>query len=50
MRRIRIEKTPRRRSDRDRYDVLPMDPRDADIVRAKQLARRTERPRVAEQS
>lgn len=44
MRRIRIEKAGRRRSERDRHEVLPLDPRDAAIVRAKDLARRPERP------
>jgi hypothetical protein len=45
MQRIRIEKA-RRRIDRDRYDVLPLDPRDPAIVRAKDLSRPTGRART----
>lgn len=42
MRQIKIERKaaiPRDR-DRDRYAVLPLDPRDPDVVRAKILERR----------
>jgi hypothetical protein len=38
MRRIRIERSPQRHKD-DRLPVLPIDPRDPDVVRAKQLER-----------
>jgi hypothetical protein len=38
MRRIRIERTAQRHRD-DRPPVLPLDPRDTDVVRAKQIAR-----------
>jgi hypothetical protein len=38
MRRIRIERSPQRHKD-DRVPVLPIDPRDPDIVRAKQVER-----------
>jgi hypothetical protein len=37
---IRIERKAAIRHDRDRYGVLPLDPRDPDIVRAKGLQRR----------
>ena len=37
MKRIRIQK-PRVRSERSWLDVLPLDPRDPDVVRAKALA------------
>ena len=40
MQRITIERKVYLRDDRDRYAVLPLDPRDPDIVRAKQLVRR----------
>ena len=40
MRRVKIErKVALRRTDRDRYVVLPLDARDPAIVRAKQLLR-----------
>jgi len=41
MQRIRIQKKPavQRRDDRDPYAVLPIDPRDPAILRAKQLLR-----------
>jgi hypothetical protein len=42
MERIRIERKPVRRKI-DRYEVLPLDPRDPDVVRAKQLPRREPR-------
>ena len=35
MQRIRIERKPTRRNERP--DVLPLDPRDPDVVRAKRL-------------
>lgn len=35
MQRIRIEQKKPVRIDRGRYDVLPLDPRDQDILRAK---------------
>jgi hypothetical protein len=38
MRRIRIERTVQRHRD-DRAPVLPIDPRDTEVVRAKQLTR-----------
>jgi hypothetical protein len=38
MRRIRVQVKPSRRK-RTHRDVLPLDPRDPDVVRAKQLAR-----------
>ena len=37
MRRIRIERKVPVRIDRERHEVLPLDPRDADILRAKLL-------------
>lgn len=40
MQQIRIERKRPVRSDPDRYAVLPLDPRDPDIVRAKLPARR----------
>jgi hypothetical protein len=40
MRQIRIERKAGIRHDRDRHPVLPLDPRDTDIVRAKLLQRR----------
>jgi len=40
VRQIRIERKAGIRHDRDRYAVLPLDPRDPDIVRAKVLQRR----------
>ena len=40
MQRIKIERKVLFRDDRDRYGALPLDPRDPDIVRAKQLVRR----------
>jgi hypothetical protein len=42
MRRIRIERSTQRHKD-DRLPVLPIDPRDPDIVRAKQVDRPTGR-------
>jgi hypothetical protein len=41
VRQTRIERKAAIPQDRDRYAVLPLDPRDADIVRAKILQRRT---------
>ncbi len=38
MQRIRVERKPRTREYRERYVVLPLDPRDPDILRAKRLA------------
>lgn len=40
MRQIRIDRKAAIPRDRDRYGVLPLDPRDPDIVRAKILERR----------
>ena len=40
MQQIRIERKAPFRERRDRYAVLPLDPRDPDILRAKQLLRR----------
>lgn len=40
MQRIRIEQKAPVRDHRDRYAVLPLDPRDPDILRAKLLLRR----------
>jgi hypothetical protein len=40
VRQIRIERKAAIPHDRDRYDVLPLDPRDPEIVRAKILQRR----------
>jgi hypothetical protein len=40
VRQIRIERKGTIPHDRDRYAVLPLDPRDPDIVRAKMLQRR----------
>jgi hypothetical protein len=40
MRQIRIERKTPIRERRDRYAVLPLDPRDPEIVRAKLLQRR----------
>jgi hypothetical protein len=40
VRQIRIERKAAMPHDRDRYEVLPLDPRDPDIVRAKLLLRR----------
>ena len=40
MQQIRIERKTPIREHRDRYTVLPLDPRDPDIVRAKLLQRR----------
>ena len=37
MQQIRVERKVRSRDDRDRYQVLPLDPRDPDILRAKLL-------------
>jgi hypothetical protein len=39
MRRVRVEL--RKRSQEDRTPVLPMDPRDPDVVRAKQIGARS---------
>lgn len=46
MQQMRIKRKPvgRCRRDDDRYAVLPLDPRDPDIVRAKQLLRNGSRP------
>jgi len=38
---MQIRMTKRRRPDDWRLEPLPLDPRDPDIVRAKELARRT---------
>jgi hypothetical protein len=35
MQRIRIDRKPPSRADRGWYDVLPLDPRDPDVLRAK---------------
>jgi hypothetical protein len=43
MRRIRIERKAPVRMDRHRYDVLPLDPRDPDILHARML---TDRHRI----
>ena len=40
MQQIKIERKTPIREHRDRYPVLPLDPRDPDIVRAKLLQRR----------
>ena len=40
MQRIRIEQKASSRNLGDRYAVLPLDPRDPDILRAKRLLRR----------
>jgi hypothetical protein len=40
VRQIRIERKAAMPHDRDRYEVLPLDPRDPNIVRAKLLLRR----------
>jgi hypothetical protein len=40
-----IRMTRRRRPDDWQLEPLPLDPRDPDIVRAKELARRAETPR-----
>ena len=37
MKRIRIEKSKGRRREPHRLEVLPLDPRDADVLRAKAL-------------
>ncbi|MFI7063138.1 hypothetical protein ACIBL3_19300 [Kribbella sp. NPDC050124] len=47
MRQIRITKPTRTR--RRQYDDLPLDPRDPDILRAKQAARRAETPPETDQ-
>ena len=44
MRQIRIERKAAIAHDRDRYAVLPLDPRDPDIARAKLLRRRIAAP------
>lgn len=44
MQRIRIERKAPVRDLRDRYGVLPLDPRDPDILRAKQLLDRGANP------
>ena len=36
MQRIRLERKVYRRERLDRYEVLPLDPRDPDVVRAKE--------------
>ena len=43
MQRIRIHQ-PKARRERPWHDVLPPDPRDPDVVRAKALARAGDRP------
>lgn len=43
MERIRLERSHRRR--KPRPEVLPLDPRDPDIVRAKELLAKTRPPR-----
>ena len=43
MNRVRTQK-PRIRRDRARLEILPADPRDPDVVRAKALARMTAAP------
>jgi hypothetical protein len=45
MRRERIEKTPSKES-RAHLEVLPLDPRDPDILRAKELIRKQRPPRL----
>ena len=42
MQQIRIERKVPYRGDRDRYAPLPLDPRDPDILRAKELLRRVQ--------
>ena len=44
MQQIRVERKVRSRDDRDRYPVLPLDPRDPDVLRAKQLLGRVVPP------
>jgi len=44
MKQIRIEK-PKRRSVRADAEILPLDPRDPDIVRAKALGRASTKPK-----
>jgi hypothetical protein len=39
MQRIRIQRTVRRPKT-DRYEIPPLDPRDPDVARAKELARK----------
>ena len=48
MRRIRLEKKVLPRERRDRNEVLPLDPRDPDIVRAKERLYGLRRVRGAE--
>jgi hypothetical protein len=48
MRQVRVTKRPRPRS--WQQEPLPLDPRDPDIVRAKELARRENAPRPAQQT
>jgi hypothetical protein len=43
MKQIRVER-PRHRRDRGDREILPLDPRDPDIVRAKTLSRAAQRP------
>lgn len=43
MNQIRVER-PKRRSVRANAEILPLDPRDPDIVRAKALARAAAKP------
>ena len=43
MKQIRVEK-PKRRRDRVGAQILPLDPRDPDIVQAKALSRAVRRP------
>lgn len=47
MQRIRIERKTPIRDHRDRFAELPLDPRDPDILRAKQLLRRGSSDRAA---
>lgn len=47
MQQIRIERKAPVRDRRDRYAVLPLDPRDPDILRAKLLLRRGSSDRPA---
>ena len=47
MQRIRIERKAPVRDHRDRFAELPLDPRDPDILRVKQLLRRGSSDRAA---
>jgi hypothetical protein len=46
MQRIRIEKKPVKRK-RPHLEILPLDPRDPDVVRAKRLVSQEAKPRPA---